>query len=589
MDSELTIIKSDRKIKFIVATVFSCIFGLCYSLYCMQVMVELPHLTWFDQIPLAETFFEGRLTAKDLFSRYGEHGLFATNILWLINCSYFGGSTLFDVVLNDINVFLCGIIVLYGTAITIKSTKVATISMFMEAIFMFTCLQNSSGGMETQVRLGILFFLIAMIFVDRELRNDKTNKWTLTATIVVILISINVFGTLYSFAGVPLVWLIVVLQKKKKKNHIIIAVFYLVTILLYILQYSWDFPASDASGGGFLEKINPLNILFCVFAWCGNGVLGWAYHEAAAYNAVAYMIIGAIVFVAIAWSVVLFFKSKMNEKTWLPLMMIVYSFGVLAMVYLGRSSEWQWMQNDWYNVHVKTALAGAIWIFGYYIANNFESISRKSVSFVASIFLPSVMVVLSVYGNFFTLKRAPHVHNYYAEKQQYLFVQSADDMPVDSNGNTPLLHSLDKTMQGIKILRKYNLSVYRYWDAYQESLPIEERFVGASLSDCAREQGLYDDGWVSSYASLWIQTGQKGLVHLKGWYGRELTGEEKITVYCNGIEAAVYTVTSDMFEFDIPVSPDSIVKLEIKTNFCYPPSNLDERNLAFVLNDLYGS
>lgn len=575
--------------KLISAKVICTIFGMYYIIYCAQVMVEVPHLTWFDQIPLAERFFSGQITIRDLLSRYGEHGMLATNILYLINCLFFNGSTLFDVVLNDINVILCGMIVLCGTAKTIENNKIAVLIMVAEAVFLFTCNQNSSGGMETQVRLGILFFLIAMIFVDKELRQDTPNKLTLLITVGVIILSINVFGTLYSFAGVPLVWLIIILKKEKRTNHLAIFFLYFITIFLYVWQYDLNFSGGEAGDVDLLGLLNPIRILLCIIAYFGNGVLGWAYCVAADYNAFAYMTMGTVVVLALILSSVLFFKEKMYEKTWIPLMMIVYSFGVLAMVYLGRSTDWQWMQNDWYNVHIKVSLAGAAWIFGFYLSSRINDSVRNKLITSVLVFLLGAMLLFSVFGSSYAWKRAPYVRAYYANMQKYLYVQDAKDMPVNSDGQTPLLHTLEMTMQSIEILQKYNLSIYQYWDAYEESLAFGSSNVGNTLSTCIREEGIYDDGWVGTSASVRIASGENGLVHISGWYGAKLNGDETITVFCDGEKVYDYKVTSDTIAFVFPVPENSVVRLMFETNFKYPVSAADKRELSFMLSSLNGS
>ena len=60
------------------------------------------------------------------------------------------------------------------------------------------------------------------------------------------------------------------------------------------------------------------------------------------------------------------------------------------------------------------------------------------------------------------LERAPWIKLYYEEKQPYLFVEDAKDMPVDENGLTPLIMPLDITMDCINTMREYKLSVYWY-------------------------------------------------------------------------------------------------------------------------------
>ena len=444
-------------------------FSLFYVLYCNYRMIELPHLTWFDQIPLADKYYSGTLTWNDIFSKYGEHGLLANNLLYLLNVILFHGTTLFDVAINDINVIVCGVLFINLTIKTVNSEKIAYLCIFGESIYMFGTMQSSSGAMETQVRLGIMFFLIAMYVVDKELRETTSDISHLILTIFVIFISINVFGTLYSFAGVPLIWLIVILKylKSQKINmrDIIISCTYAITIPFYIVEYHL-FSGKGLSGlNGFnISMLNPYNFIKCLSAWCANGALGWAYHESAAYNSTTYLTIGFLILVIIVVGVVLYCKFKLYTKTLIPVMGIVYGFGVYVMVYLGRSSAYDWFANEWYNVHIKMMLASTIWIYGLILSIQHQ----HKISCIITCCI-CVCALLGTEGNICELKRVPYVRDYYSDKQKYLFITNPEDMPVDENGQTPLLHSLNVTMNSIEILRKYNLSVYQYWTAFEES------------------------------------------------------------------------------------------------------------------------
>lgn len=93
-----------KKNKFEIGVVL--LFGAIYCIYCSYVMLELPFLTWFDQLPLIDKLYTKELSLSDLMNTYGEHGMFGTNLLFLLNCGVFNMSTLFDVYLNDINVII---------------------------------------------------------------------------------------------------------------------------------------------------------------------------------------------------------------------------------------------------------------------------------------------------------------------------------------------------------------------------------------------------------------------------------------------------------------------------------------------------
>lgn len=79
--------------------------------------------------------------------------------------------------------------------------------------------------------------MIVSIFVDKELYlTGNIEKKHLIWMLLIIFLSINLFGTMYSFAAIPMVWLITVYgiwkQKKLFKNQAAIAGAYLLSIFV---------------------------------------------------------------------------------------------------------------------------------------------------------------------------------------------------------------------------------------------------------------------------------------------------------------------------------------------------------------------
>lgn len=464
-----------------------CIFALAasaYVWYCSRMMVEVPHLSWLDQIPLAELFYQGRLGFADLCSRYGEHGLLGSNLLYLLNVALFHGMTGFDVVVNDGIVILTGAVVVYMTYAMLKDTAVCLGCIFGEVLFLFGFAQGSSGGMETQVRLGLLFFLLAMVFVDRQLQGWEASGTGISGsrqvwlTVLMIFLSINVFGTLYSFAGVPFVWLVILVDTAVRRRKgcqadgkkLLTGAVYMAATALYVVQYRlagyMQYEIRQEQGVWqqlSYALLHPVQTVLCLFSWYANGLLGWAYHESVRYSRMFWLCTGAAAAGILLAAVFLFFRSGMQKQTWIPLMCIIYSFGVFCLVLLGREVSWEWFANEWYHVHLKLAYASAVWIFGYAGAGHVKRTGWKALCACS-------ILILSLYAageSHNARKRAPYVQAYYQNMQKYLYIEDEKEMPVDASGNTPLLHSLDQTMESVRILRTWHLSVF--WTEYKKT------------------------------------------------------------------------------------------------------------------------
>lgn len=111
-------------------------------------------------------------------------------------------------------------------------------------------------------------------------------------------------------------------------------------------------------------------------------------------------------------------------------------------------------------------------------------------------------------------------------------------------------------------------------------------YVGSSLESCAVEVGYYEDGWCEDEVRIKIKTDHEGIISLKGWTNASLTGAEKIVVFCDGVEATRYHLQDNAIAFSFHAKENSVVTLEICSNFCVPENPPDVRRLAFILTEL---
>ena len=499
------------------------LFSIAYILFCNYLMSELPHLTWFDQFPLIDSYYNKTLSMSQLMTTYGEHGMFGYNILFLINVIIFKMTTFFDVYLNDINVMLIGIISIYFVRKSYKQPKKLAykLSIITITIFAFGCIQISSGAMETQVRLGILFFVITAVMIDKILNNDISTKY-LIGTICLILLSINIFGTLYSFAGIPFIFLIILIKsiknKRVNKQHLILCITYIISLALYFIQYSLvgkGTVESEGIMGGIIGILhNPINSIESLFAYNASSMLGFATYIDGVISNRMYLLIGMGGTVIYGYAVYRFLKCKMYEKTYLPVLYIGYSFIVLVLIMVGRFNEWEWYVNQWYTVHTKLGAIGVVWILLFDFGINNARI--KKVSICGIIFL----LIGVVFGNLVELRRVPYERAYYLNKQPYLFVETIDQLPVDENGLTPLLHTPEITMSAINTMKEYGLSVHKYYSSYkkmQEEIDSNNIINENSIQNPQIISGLYEDGWLAKEAEMYIHTGDEGKVILEGY------------------------------------------------------------------------
>lgn len=576
-----------------VILLFGC--SLFYMVFCNYLMVELPFLTWFDQMGLVENYYNGTLSLGKLMTTYGEHGMFGYNMLFLANIAIFKMTTFFDVYLNDINVTIIGIIcwLLIKNTFNNHKNKIYYITIFIVFLVAFNGMQLSSGAMETQVRLGILFFVLASIFVDRFLV-EKFIRRDLLITVFLIILSINVFGTVYSFAGIPIIFIItlVKLYKYKEnltyiKNGIIILFTYFLSVLLYVIQYKLIGKGEMNSGGitsGILGiLLDPLNTIKSIFAYNASGLLGWATYADNLIPKDVYLIIGFIVTIIYFYSIYSFIYKKMYKKTYMPILFMGYSFVVLMLTMIGRYYEWGWYVNCWYTVHTKLGLIGSVWILGYDL--NTKNFTKKIQPIVISSCL-GILLIGIFFGNFNELKRVKHERQYYLEKQKYLFVEEINELPVDLNGNTPLLHTPEMTMKSIEILRKYDLSIYKQHYVYEDYLKYKKEYLKKFIAGYTPLYGYDKDGWVRKTSEFKVRTGLEGKITINGRYPKDSSGGLKTNYYVDGKLVKTYQITQNDFIVTFDVPPSKEIKLRIENEFDFKADAPDVRRLSFILNKI---
>ncbi|MGM9970687.1 MAG: hypothetical protein ACI35S_09875 [Anaeroplasma sp.] len=472
----------------------------CYS-YSIT-MKELPYLTWIDQFDVTIKYFDGNLNFVNLFTRYGEHGLFGYNLLFLINIKFFSMTTKFDVIINDIFVFLsffiCALIYVISEK---RSFKRLIIPLLCMSLFSFSIIQGSSGAMETQVRIGMSITPIYALVLSRIYNSDERMNWSLLLLLIIsTLIYINVFGTLYSFAVVPFMFVTIiyafVTKKTHKINYIIPFLVIIFCCFLYMFEYKvFFFDNSDSN-----ETASIFNGIIFLFKDFIGTILSWfSYNAGGVYGydidfetfQVGFLLTGAVISILIIFSIFIFFYKKIYLKSWIPFFIIGYSVFVFVLTRIGRVNSWQYYCAEWYIVHTKFQMVGIIWILSSYLYDK-----KRNLYYYLNMAINFILIIMLLIGNILISKRLPSVASYYENKQIYLFYSSSE-MIVDQNGHTPLLNNLEKTNQMIDYLKKYNLSIYKYNN------------VGNTI-DTAITNGVYpkdDSGlrWISSCSNYIIK------------------------------------------------------------------------------------
>ena len=586
---------------------FSIAICLILMLHYYLDALAIPYETTFDFLPVIDEFKSGTLTLESLMYAYAEHGMFGYCLLLLLNAQVFALSGMFEALITIGTIALFGILYICCLKESLKDVEEKDLWLMFYAGVTISAIaaanNNFSLGMSIQVRFSLLFSLIVAICVSNVLIRGKS--WWTAVAVIMIFLGINVFGTMYSFALAPVMLLIVFgrsiyLFRHKKRGGMdcmLILGAYLSAVVLYLYQYKLFLFAVGGDGGSsgrlfatLLEILmNPWEMMQGLLGWCASGILGWqTYASPHGLSYGQYLIVGFLLLILYAYAGWRFFRSRMYMKTWVPLFMMGYSVMLLGILMIGRPLGKEWFLNSWYTIHAKSLPIGCVWILFYDCMSNLRGASvkiRRGMAVVSSI----VILVGVTFGFRFTLGGSLHTKKEYEQALPYLYAESIEELQkVTVNGLTPLFATPEATMRGIDIMRKYNLGVYRYENAYLKYQYKIGAMTGSTLETASNAVGFYADSWIASDASLELQTKNKGQIVIQAYYPLTPTGNEKITILVDGQIACNQVIEENSFQMTIYAPQNQIVSVQIQAPFSGKSSNsVDGRDLAFLITELY--
>ena len=574
------------------------VFGLLFTAYARLSSANVAYLSWFAHVPMIERAFAGTLEWTDLVQRYGEHGLFGYNALLLINLKFLDLNVLFDAYLNAGVVAAVGVIVARTYLRTLPpgvSEKAAVFLFLPVALALFTVTQGSSGAMETQVRIGTLGTLLIAVNIDRVLCDPraKAGAPAMLALAALVLGGVIVFGTLYSFAWFPALWLMLGWTAWKDRRTRAFAAMTALTLVgaipAYLIFYDVTL-AFGGSDGGLVDRAG--YIFLSLLGSLSSATLTRSFWENDPTLSLRWLLLnGSFVAVAYGTSLVFAWRSRMIDRTWLPILMIASSLGVALMVALGRAGHMDWSggTNYWYAVHTKFGLAGCLWIFADALGT-VQSRQIKRVHARAACAGGAALVLCLLISNAVDWRRAPHVRRYFESMVPYAY--SSQPMPVNDRGETPFHATPGETQAAMDVFRRHRLTFFADTPVGDDTAaPVPTVLAGGELSPSARlGPGWHTpegrQRWVSRKAEISFVTGREGTVAVEGFVPPFLA-PNRLVFSVNGTERKALAVKEGAFLSEWTGEAGERVALSIECERHIVPAatglGADQRELAAII------
>ena len=426
---------------------------------------------------MVEKYFKGTLTFKDINLRWEEHRLIGYSLIYLLNTILFGLNMKVEAYIFLLTYFLIGAIIyiFYKRFFVNNLKKDFNIWIQISYISILAIIFRHAPGqssMTTQFVIGTLFFIIAAIFFDQMCLDSKKIR-PFIGFLISIFIYILIFSGAY-FGGALFSLVACLLFKslvsKNKKISVQLIASVLWTVIL-IGGYMHLTPVNSYDGNNLFGKIGIFLLRFgeTIKAFlAGLSAITLDIHtisERLGNNELIVLINGVVLLILGLYSIFRFITLKIYKKTYLPLLMMMYSVGSIITIRLGRlNGGWLQVVNDWYQFHLYFYLIGALWILYFDLIKKFDVTSSKSfknifwhnrwfmiMSTIGLLFI----FLMQGFSSLFLLVKAPRAYRQWLDvrKQAILF-------PTDQSLKS-LFWPKEESLKAIKILKKYKLSVFR--------------------------------------------------------------------------------------------------------------------------------
>lgn len=301
--------------------------------------------------------------------------------------------------------------------------------------------------------------------------------------------------------------------------------------------------------------------------------------------------LGGLVLVFCCLALWLFWRSGMGGKTYLPIWLLAYPFGIMAAVCVGRSGRGasDWMMNEWYSFHLKFVPISVLWIVLFAAVESGRTslaVAGASTRSGRTLRMESVMalaflVVLAstwAYSNGAQWNRGPYVKQWFEARRIAMLYPETLTEPIED----VLLVSREEALVGQAILARNHLNVFRGPEIIKAS-------------------GWYGDGWIGPTASVKLLPGKSGQLHLSARIPEKIfreiySGDLDVEVLLGNMILATRHLSNPSFgdgsfSMDVNVPPGPMQSLEIRTSKSFVPANhrdygQDQRELSIFVRKL---
>lgn len=447
---------------------FIGIIGLQF-IYISKATANIPLMDYWKYINMfVNKMNESGLSFSDIWQNDGIHRSPLQFIYFIINVRIFN----YNVRVEE----FAGIIVMAGTVLILykylgrfvddifkKNIYGIIIAIIIFNLNQFEMINEEFAlSFSSRMQLFLISFIATSIYLSSI---DKYKKYTFELGILYIL-TVELVGGGYFPAYISTIMFALImnyiLKYKEQKNNYLFCYLWLslsliISVIIYFHGISINSQATTFSEGTIWKYL--INFIIGMIIMLGVSISGFSF----SYNTL--FIIGLFIFTIYLLSLFIYFKNKIYEKTYFPLMCYGYTFVVIGLVCLGRFNMYgiDFAYTSRYVCETNVSLLACVYIIS--INHNYKAGKELNGTFfrgkIKNPFLKSALIIFLImllHADFLEFQTAPFRKNYNERLIEY--AKNIDN--VTSEEIALFQCDEEQVRSGIEKMRRYKLGVFKY-------------------------------------------------------------------------------------------------------------------------------
>ena len=444
-------------------------------IYISNATINVPVMDYWRYINnYVDKCFMGGVQFNELYESYAGHKSLLTTLLFILNVIFFKLNVRVSTFLAVFIMVITAIIIYKLFLLNVKKIYINInnkifndiIKQILGILIIFPLFNLNQWEIlvlefSTPFVIRVLITMTIFLFTDKLIFLSTCAYKSLFAYIIYFTLSVNLVFAGYSFsvigAIIAITFLNMIMKRKAANYKLSFAIIFI--SILNIFLYLNGIAVGTMSGLRVSIKQLIYNFPQGFLILLSSSVL----HENLVneYNETkTYYIIGSVLLFIYIFSIIIYLKKKYFNITYMPIMLICYTFCNMGCIYIGRFREFglKGMTSSRYVVDTTLGLIGVIWIFAIAVMDYSKDSEKRNISSACLYTFPVIIIAI---GISLTNLKEQEISIYRCSYFRDLITKmiNIDTLP-DEELKQFQANSTEMVRKGVDIMKKYRLGVF---------------------------------------------------------------------------------------------------------------------------------